>query len=653
MSDAPAAPVTENGAPVQETVVEEVGFKVFAGNLAYSTTDEGLKTFFAPVESEVLSAQVIKRSGNRSAGYGFVSFSTAEAAQKAVELLDKKELDGRTLIVEVAKPAEQKDNEKKQRRLKKRTGRRGSKSVPGEVSEAEANGDASADNAPAAASGDAAKPKKKKKARKPKATKDGEAPASAEGAAPVEGEKRPKARKARTPRPPRPAGEDPQGEPSKTVLFVANLGFNIDDAGLSALFTDAGIPVKTARIVRRRWGKPRKSKGYGFVDVGDEEQQKKAMEALQGQEVGGRAIAVKIAINSSPAALQTAMSDEEDDYLSDKFLVEVAAPTSSAPKTYADRRREAQLAAARKNEQNRTLSLRERERISREEGLSTSLFERAREEHAERGSENKALAMMMKMGFKPGQALGAKDDAPVAAAAHDTTRDGGQVKPPGMKEEDEAEPARRGKTGIGLRKRAASPSAPERLAKMARMAEDRTHASFRDRARMEYEERRAAGRLHPAQRTCATLDGKHGVEFNVLWLDPENPESFPDGLLDALDDPALTAQIQRARVGDSIEGRLRAKMRADALRPLQGSLADADDTGEGAADQVELRKSPYSEEELQEAVQFLRLGPPDRLTLILDYLRRKYAYCFWCGTQYTDDEDMAADCPGPDEDAHD
>ena len=108
------------------------------------------------------------RGGNRSAGYGFVSFTTAEAAQKAVELLDKKELDGRTVIVEVAKPADQKDKEKKQRRVKRRTGRRGSKSVPGEVSEAEANGEASGDaskeDGAAPASGDAAKPKKKKKA---------------------------------------------------------------------------------------------------------------------------------------------------------------------------------------------------------------------------------------------------------------------------------------------------------------------------------------------------------------------------------------------------------------------------------------------------------------------------------------------------------
>lgn len=72
MSDAQAAHVTENGVPpsTQDALVEEApGFKVllsdprplfltppsqvFAGNLAYSTTDEGLKTFFAPVQSDM------------------------------------------------------------------------------------------------------------------------------------------------------------------------------------------------------------------------------------------------------------------------------------------------------------------------------------------------------------------------------------------------------------------------------------------------------------------------------------------------------------------------------------------------------------------------------------------------------------------------
>ncbi|KAI0069008.1 RNA-binding domain-containing protein [Artomyces pyxidatus] len=297
MSDAPAAPVTENGVPpaTQEKVVDEApGFKVFVGNLAYSTTDEGLKAFFAPVASDIISAQVIMR-GTRSAGYGFVALTSAEAAQKAVEALDKKELDERPIIVEVAKPAEQKDQERKEKKARRRPGRRGAKAVPGEVTEAEANGETDKAEGAAPAEGEAEKPKKKKKkaAKKPKA--EGETPAGEASA--VEGEAK-APRKKRAPRPPRAAGEEPVGEPSNTVLFVANLGFNVDDAALAALFTDAGIKVNSARIVRRRWGRPRKSKGYGFVDVGDEAEQKKAIEALEGKEVGGRPIAVKIAVNA-------------------------------------------------------------------------------------------------------------------------------------------------------------------------------------------------------------------------------------------------------------------------------------------------------------------------------------------------------------------
>jgi len=313
MSEALAAPVTENGASPATQIEEAPSFKVFAGNLAYTTTDEGLRTFFAPVQSDIISAQVILR-GSRSAGYGFVAVSTVEAAQKAVELLDKQELDGREVIIEIAKPADQKDKEKKEKKAKRKPGRRGSKAVPGEVSEAEANGDADKTEAtpPAAApdTDEAAKPKKKKKKapRKPKTkTTEGEASEAAPmpdvapstDDADVAAPKKPaRARKPKVPRTPRPAGEDPVGEPSKTMLFVANLGFNIDDAGLTALFTDAGIPVISARIVRRRWGQPRRSKGYGFVDVGGEEEQKKAIEALEGKDIGGRQIAVKIAVNT-------------------------------------------------------------------------------------------------------------------------------------------------------------------------------------------------------------------------------------------------------------------------------------------------------------------------------------------------------------------
>ncbi|KAI0269225.1 hypothetical protein BC834DRAFT_865354 [Gloeopeniophorella convolvens] len=309
MSDAPAAPVPEQGVPPAAQADQVPSFKVFVGNLAYSTTDEGLKAFFEPVQSDIISAQVIMR-GTRSAGYGFVALSTAEAAQKAVDALDKQQLDERPIIVEIAKPADQKEKERKEKKTRRRPGRRGSKAVPGEVTEAEANGEAKAEDA-APAEGEASKPKKKKKKAAKKAKPaDGEAALASDSAEPAvaaDGEvKAP--RKKRTPRTRRPEGEEPTGEPSKSVLFVANLGFTLDDAALTALFAEAGIKVNSARIVRRQYGRPRKSKGYGFVDVGDEEEQKKAIAALEGKEVAGRPIAVKVAVNA-----QVEDGKQEDD----------------------------------------------------------------------------------------------------------------------------------------------------------------------------------------------------------------------------------------------------------------------------------------------------------------------------------------------------
>jgi RNA recognition motif-containing protein len=224
--------------------------------------------------------------------------SSPEAAQRAVDALHKKELDGREVIVEIAKPADQKDKEKKEKKAKRRPGRRGSKAVPGEVSEAEAN--AETDKAEGTAvDDDAPKHKKKKKKAVPKPKRKSEDGDVSTDVPLADGEKKAgRVRKPKVSRPLRPAGEDPVGEPSKTMLFVANLGFNIDDTGLSSLFTDAGINVVSARIVRRRWGQPRKSKGYGFVDVGGEDEQKKAMDALQNKDVGGRNIAVKVAVNT-------------------------------------------------------------------------------------------------------------------------------------------------------------------------------------------------------------------------------------------------------------------------------------------------------------------------------------------------------------------
>ncbi|KAH7100562.1 hypothetical protein BKA62DRAFT_771333 [Auriculariales sp. MPI-PUGE-AT-0066] len=627
-----------NNAPAVPAVEEIPGHKVFAGNLAYSTTDEGLKTFFAPVAADVLSAQVILR-GTRSAGYGFVAFKDAASAEKAVSLLNKKELDGREVIVEKAS-------------------RRGAKAPTGEVTEAEANGDAKADASAPKAEGDAAtpKPKKKKAPRKKKAAKatttEGAAPeAAADGttaATTTEGDKKKKAPKApRKPKVVRPAGEAPEGEPSKNMLFVANLGFTIDDAGLSTLFTDAGIKVVSARVVKRRWGTPRRSKGYGFVDVGTEDEQKKAIAALQGKEVAGREIAVKIAVDSAKDSESEA--PVKDDYLSPKFLAEPTTTTSrSQAQTYAERRRAAQKAAEIKHEQNRKRSRRELEEAARE-NQTTSLFARAENEGG-----SKAMDMMRKMGFKPGQSLGRND-------ADDEDADAPPESNPGLgiKTKHRVEPVTasiwEGRKGLGLGKRAPSPSrvASERKSKVARVAavESETREDFRDRSRDEWAERRAEGQLAAARRTCVTLDDKAGVEYNVFWLDIHKLASFPPDLLAALQLDLSTARQQVEEEDAQVlqDTALAERLRREVQTYRLHSLDDIDDQPPTA--QVSSAK-PVTEQQIQEARQHLALSAQQRLENLLAYLRERHAYCFWCGAQYDDDQDMLQSCPGPEEDLH-
>lgn len=81
---------------------------LFVGSLAYATTDEGLKAFFEQI-GEVERAMVAKdRETNRSRGFGFVTFADEANNQKAIDELDGKELDGRPITVNVARPREDK-----------------------------------------------------------------------------------------------------------------------------------------------------------------------------------------------------------------------------------------------------------------------------------------------------------------------------------------------------------------------------------------------------------------------------------------------------------------------------------------------------------------------------------------------------------------
>ena len=78
--------------------------KLYIGGLAYSTTSEGLREFFAQC-GNVLSATVITdRFSGQSRGFGFVEMNTAEEAQAAISQLNGRELDGRRISVEISNP---------------------------------------------------------------------------------------------------------------------------------------------------------------------------------------------------------------------------------------------------------------------------------------------------------------------------------------------------------------------------------------------------------------------------------------------------------------------------------------------------------------------------------------------------------------------
>ena len=78
--------------------------KLFVGGIAFTTTEKGLHDFFGKV-GEVSSASIVTdRDTGRSRGFGFVEMANAEGAQRAVSDLNGRDLDGRSLKVELAKP---------------------------------------------------------------------------------------------------------------------------------------------------------------------------------------------------------------------------------------------------------------------------------------------------------------------------------------------------------------------------------------------------------------------------------------------------------------------------------------------------------------------------------------------------------------------
>lgn len=84
-----------------------MAINLFVGNLPYSMTNDDLGKTFAQAGT-VVSAKVIsdKYSG-RSRGFGFVEMSSDEEAKQAIEMFNGKDINGRPLVVNEARPREE------------------------------------------------------------------------------------------------------------------------------------------------------------------------------------------------------------------------------------------------------------------------------------------------------------------------------------------------------------------------------------------------------------------------------------------------------------------------------------------------------------------------------------------------------------------
>src|SRR5436305_14287241 len=81
--------------------------KLFVGNLSFNTTENDLNDAFGAHGTVTETNLMMDRETGRPRGFGFITMSSAEEAQKAIDALNGKDMDGRALTVNVAKPREE------------------------------------------------------------------------------------------------------------------------------------------------------------------------------------------------------------------------------------------------------------------------------------------------------------------------------------------------------------------------------------------------------------------------------------------------------------------------------------------------------------------------------------------------------------------
>ncbi|KAF6814161.1 rnp domain protein [Colletotrichum sojae] len=312
------------------------GRRLYIGNLAYATTEGELKEFFKGYLVESVSIPKNPRT-DRPVGYAFVDLSTPTEAERAISELSGKEILERKVSVQLARKPEPAGE--------KTEGANGE--VAGEGNRrrpsGRGRGRGRGRGGRGARGGRVSHPIKH--THKTTNTDDAKEDGAAEGTAPVEAAadvpptsevlpltdatnksateagKTEKPAQPRAPRERRERGPPADGIASKTKVMVANLPYDLTEEKLKELF--AAYEPSSAKIALRpiprfmikklqARGEPRKGRGFGFVTLASEELQQKAVTEMNGKEIEGREIAVKVAIDSPDKTDEEANAPKEE-----------------------------------------------------------------------------------------------------------------------------------------------------------------------------------------------------------------------------------------------------------------------------------------------------------------------------------------------------
>lgn len=316
---------------------------------------------------------------------------------------------------------------------------------------------------------------------------------------------------------------------------------------------------------------------------------------------------------------------EEDDYMN---MVIEEPPKPTEKETYTQRRlrkeRESEAKGRVKSKAERAAD----EAADREAALSKSLLA-----DPSTASSNKGLAMMAKMGFKPGVALGSKDNI------------GARLEPVGINMKED-----RGGIGLDTEKKRKIREEYEREGKRVKAEE----TDYRERVRKEREEARYERMVGAAMRVAERMDGERGEEQAV-----DRSEDATDTSKRKISTKPLKNinVLWRGLVRQREENERDRRMRYDLQQSLS-RLPTYIDTDEDKDDEKALGKAAVQhalvedlEEEDPELDAFKALEPVEQLYKLVSHLRDEYNYCFFCKFRYPDKE--MEGCPGLTEEDHD